>query len=192
MIKKAILLCFLLVYLSSCKLAMMGFYGIKSPKIETKKSLVHYLHKKHISTDDIYTVSYLDYKELNEKLDGIPDIMLFDKKGNLIKDREENQCNASAFATIDSLTPNTPFTTVNNKKVEDLLSKLKDFEGHPISFKKDENVDYYLFIFWARYVGRLNKDHMKVWETSAKNNPNAKIKVFKVNFDKHKWWKKNE
>ena len=53
----------------------------------------------------------------------------------------------------------------------------------PVTIEKAKETDFYLFIFWTRYSGRLNKDHVKIWEEQANNNKNSKIKVIKVSFD---------
>ena len=56
------------------------------------------------------------------------------------------------------------------------------------SLKSPETADFYVLIYWAVWTGKLNKDHVKIWEDAAKNNKNAKVKVIKVNMDFQEHW----
>jgi len=40
------------------------------------------------------------------------------------------------------------------------------------------------------WIGRLNKDHVKVWEADAKANMNCNIEIIKINMDIQEWWDK--
>ena len=187
--KNKILLILTLIFLSSCNLVLKTLYGVKKPKIETEKSLKDYLKRKGINADNIYAVNKDDYVKIIKQIKNIPEILVFDKNGNNIKYKETKQCNAKAFDFIETLSKNTSFIYNDSLKLNDYLKKLKDFSGNPVKYNKKFNTDFYLFIFWTRYIGRLNKDHVKVWETKANNNKNAKIEVIKVNLDQQKWWK---
>ena len=173
---------------TSCQFALKTFYGIKKPKTETEKSLKKYLKRKDINSDNIYAVNYKDFIEIVKQIGGIPEILVFEKNGKLIKYKEETDCNASAFDFIKKLSIKDTLQYVDSLNIDDYLLKLKDFKGKSIEFKKQTETDFYLFIFWVRYSGRLNKDHVKIWEEQANNNKNSKIEVIKVNLDLQEWW----
>jgi hypothetical protein len=120
----------------------------------------------------------------------IPEIMVFDRNGNLLKYREESQCNARAFSFISSLTKESIMEHDSLLLMKDILSKLKDLNGNSASITAKETTDFYVFIFWAVWIGRLNKDHVRVWENDAKNNTNCNIEIIKVNMDLQEWWDK--
>ena len=176
------------LFFTSCKFVLKKYYGIRNPKVETEESLRKYLKRKGINSNNVYTVSYKDYKDIMKQIGGIPEILIFDKNGRNIIYKEEGQCNAYAFNFIEELSKDIEFKYNDSLRLDDYFSKLKDFEGNPVTIKKDESADFYLFIFWTRYSGRLNKDHVKVWEEQAINNKKSKIKVIKVNLDMQKWW----
>jgi hypothetical protein len=47
-------------------------------------------------------------------------------------------------------------------------------------------------IYWTVWAGKLNKDHVKIWEDQARNNKNCKVKVIKVNMDMQEYWDKTD
>jgi len=51
-----------------------------------------------------------------------------------------------------------------------------------------DKADFYVLIYWTTWTGRLNKDHVKIWEDSAYAKKQANIKVIKVNMDFQKNW----
>ena len=168
-------------------------YGIKKPKIETEKSLTKYLKRKKINSNNVYTLDEKDYYQIQKLVSaGIPDIIVYDCKNDKpIKYREDTMCNGYAFGFIERLKKDTTFQYVDTiPNFSDLISMLRDLKGNVANIEKNKNADYYLFIFWARYTGRLNKNHVKVWEKQANNNKQAKIEVIKINIDEQEWWKK--
>lgn len=178
----------LIISFSSCVPIIKLYYGAKKPKVETEKSLRKYLEKKKINDDNIYAVSFDDFVNTIDIIKGIPEIMLFSSNGKLIKYKEDTDCNAGAFSFVEELSINTELQYIDSITLDDYLSILKDFDGKPVKIIKSQSTDFYLFIFWTRYTGRLNKDHVKVWEEQANNNSKAKIKVLKVNLDQQEWW----
>ena len=194
MLPLVIVLFILLVFLPSCKTFILkSLYGIKKPKVESERSILKYAFKKGLLQDNIFTLSQDDWTWAVQNISfakSIPDIMVFDKNGNLLKYREESQCNAKAFSFLSSLTKESKFEYDSLLTMKDLTTKLKDLKGNNTSFTINDSTDYYVFIFWAVWIGRLNKDHVKEWETDALNNKNCSIKVIKVNMDKQEWWDK--
>lgn len=56
-------------------------------------------------------------------------------------------------------------------------------DGSPITVDPND-ADFTVFLDWARFMGRLNVDHVRVWERQAAANPNADIAVYKITFDR--------
>jgi hypothetical protein len=98
----------LLSFLTGCKTVILkSLYGIKKPKFESERNIIKYASKKGLLQDNIYTFDKDDWNWAVKNISfakSIPDIMVFDKNGNLLKYREESQCNAKAFSFLLSLT----------------------------------------------------------------------------------------
>lgn len=187
-----VFLAFLLLFLTQCNSFVKIIYGIKSPKVETEESLHKYLKRKKINTDNIYSISYEDLLYITKINNGsVINVMIFDSNNRLIKYKEDTACNATAFNFIENLTTDMEYTDIDSISLNNFLLKLKDFKGNPIQLEKTDDIDFYLFIFWAKYAGKLNKDHVKTWEKQANLNTKSKIKVFKVNLDMQKWWEES-
>lgn len=182
-----------LILFTSCKLGIKIYYGIKKPKIENEKSIVNFAKKKGLDTDNIYCFSKNDWiwsVEDAKFAKNIPDIVVFDKTGKMIKYKEESQCNAKAFNFILSLKKDSSFEYDTLLVFQDISLKLNSLKGSNANIEQNETTDYYIFIFWTVYTGRLNKDHVREWEKDAKNNSNCRINVIKVNMDRQEWWDK--
>lgn len=181
-----------LLTFTGCKMTVLKvFYGLKNPKTENEKSILKCAKKKELSQDNIYCFNQEDWIWAINNLSyakSIPDIMVFDKNGNLLKYREESQCNAQAFSFLLSLTKESQFEYDSLLVMKDLTTKLKDLKGNNVSITENETTDYYVFLFWAVWIGRLNKDHVKEWENDASNNTNCNIEVIKINMDMQEWW----
>ena len=186
--KRLIFILPLAILVSSCTPILKLYMGAKNPKNENEKSLTEYLERKGLRTDNLYALDIPDYQYLNKIVNGAPDIMIFTSDGRLIKYKPDSSCNASAFGFLESVSPEMEFDYIDSVSFEDCFSRLRDLNGNPVVVQKSEDIDFYLIIFWAKFLGRLNKDHVKIWEEQALNNPNAKIKVFKVSKDMQEWW----
>jgi hypothetical protein len=186
---KVILLLSLLT-LASCQPIMMKIYGIKDPEIENQKTITKRALKYELDTSDIVTVSS---KEFLNVLNGqsIPDAAIYDRNGKYIEYRlTDTSCNAGLFQFIPSLNLTTKYNQPDSADLKTELNKFRDFEGNIL--KQPEAADFYMLIYWTVWTGKLNKNHVKIWEDLAKDNKNCNIKVIKVNLDIQEYWEEQE
>lgn len=174
--------------LLSCSPIVRFMYGIKKPKIENEKSISNYAMKIDMSKGNIYSLSFEDYKKtldlINKK---VPEVWIFNKEGNFVPYGEAWACNASAFDFIQNLSDSVHYHSQNNPSFNSLPFRLKDLKGNNVEIDLSD-ANYHVFIFWAKFAGKLNKDHVKVWENQALENRKTKIKVYKVNMDFQEHW----
>jgi hypothetical protein len=171
---------------SSCHHILKKIYGVKNPEIENESSIKKAALKYGLDTANIVTLNSNDFlKELNGK--AIPDASIYDSKGNYIEYRvTDTSCNAGLFDFIPNLNVNNNYNKPDSTNLELKLNKFLDLKGQPI--QKLESADFYVLIYWTVWSGKLNKDHVKIWEDAAINNKNARIKVLKVNLDFQDHW----
>ncbi|SFC04090.1 hypothetical protein SAMN05421780_102364 [Flexibacter flexilis DSM 6793] len=170
----------------SCTPIMKMAYGIKNPKIETDQSLLKKSKKFGFRTDNLATVNEADYLLVLQK-NGIPDANIFDKEGRYIEYRAtEESCNAGLFSYIPKLGTDTAHKYTNVTTLQAETQRLRDLKGN--AFTSLPEADYYVFIYWAAFTGKLNKDHVKAWEELAASNKKTKIAVIKVNLDIQDYW----
>lgn len=118
----------------------------------------------------------------------MPDVLIFDKSGAYIPYGEEWACNAGAFNFIEELRADSSYASREGKRIDAAMEGLCDLKGNPIMLPSGGQDDFTIFIYWTAYSGKLNKDHVLVWEQQAKNNKQAKIKIVKVNMDIQEHW----
>jgi hypothetical protein len=182
-----ILTCLLL---SSCTPTLMLFYGIKQPGIENEQSIKKKAIKFGLDTSNIVTISSEDYAMFIDE-NGVPDAAIFDTQGSYIEYRStDTSCNAGLYDFIPNLNLNNEYVKPGGKNLESELLKFRDLKGH--SLATPNKADFYLLIHWTVWSGRLNKDHVKIWEDLAKENRNCVISIIKVNLDMQEYWDESE
>jgi hypothetical protein len=178
-----------LISIESCQTIGKKMYGIKKPKNETVESVEKYLTSIGVSIDNnIFTKNFNSYKIiLKEFGNTLPEAVLFNSEGKKLIYKKNNQdCNAGLFETIPNLIKNATELSIDSSNLSNFLYYLVDRNGNTIT--ELPKADYYLFVNWAIYMGKLNKDHVKVWENLATKNDKAKINVYKINMDMMTNW----
>ncbi|QOW10684.1 hypothetical protein Q73A0000_10010 [Kaistella flava (ex Peng et al. 2021)] len=182
-----------LTMFTNCQPIAKALTGISTPKEETTESILDFLEKAKMDTSNIFVVkdekSY--YPTLKLFSNSFPEALLFDKNGNeLIYKETVQSCNAGLFATIPNLNTTSELKK-GNLQIENVLNT------YAVPLLKNNVIletqcDYYLIINWGKFIGKLNRDHVKVWEDLAKANNKVKIKVIKLNIDLQKNWEHTE
>ncbi len=170
----------------------MQIYGIKKPKLENEESIKKKAIKFGLDTSNIVTVNSADFLK-TIKMGGIPEGAIFDSKGEYIEYREtDTSCNAGLFEFIPNLNTFTTYKKTGKTTLDIELEKYRDLKGNPLVKSNLKPADFYVFLYWTVWIGKLNKDHVKIWEQLARNNTNAKIEIVKVNLDFQEYWNKSE
>ncbi|MBI1223387.1 MAG: hypothetical protein GC180_12340 [Bacteroidetes bacterium] len=186
--KKILLLLTILIGFSGCKAILLRAYGFKKPNIENETSIRKMALKFGLDTANIVSVNSKDFLPILKK--GLPEGGIYDKAGNYIEYKKtDSSCNAGLFQIIPSLTLNGQYNHPDSAEtLYDQFHKFRDLKGDTLA--EPEPADYYVLIYWSVWTGKLNKDHVKIWEDLAKNNANCNVKVIKVNMDVQSYWDK--
>jgi len=188
--KKALLLLASLLTFASCNKLMLRFYNIKDPEVETRKTIVKSATRYRLDTSNIVTVNSADFLHVM-KGKAIPDAAIYDKSGKYIEYRKtDTSCNAGLFEFIPSLNLSGTYNQPGGATLDEELEKCRDLNSNTLAPR--ETADFYVLIYWTVWTGKLNKDHVKVWEDLAKNNKNCNVKVIKVNLDLQAYWNPKE
>ena len=168
----------------------MKIYGIKNPHIENEKSILEFAEKKKLHTDNIVTVNSNDFLAML-KGKGIPEADIFDNNGKYIEYRPtDTSCNAGLFNFVPNLNKQNEYNKTGKTNLQTELDKLRDVKGNKL--EPLTPADFYVLIYWSVWTGKLNKDHVKIWEDSAYASKKANIKVLKVDLDFQEYWGKTD
>lgn len=172
---------------TSCKPLMLKMYRIKDPGVENKASILKTAMRYGIDTSGIFTLRPEDFL-VTLSAQPMPDIAVFDSAGAYIEYRNTNtSCNSGLFDFIPALHPEGSYRKTGKTSLQEELKKLRDINGNALSLPP-EKADYYLLFYWSVWLGKLNKDHVQVWEKLAQQNKNCTIKVLKINLDIQESW----
>jgi len=187
---KKIILLFSLLLLASCQPIMKAIYGIKKPDIENQESITKKALKFGLDTTNIVSVTSKDFPYVL-KSTSIPNAAIYDSQGTYIEYRQtDTSCNAGLFDFIPKLNVSGTYNKPDSSSLAEEWIKFRDLKGNEMSLPN--NADFYLLIYWNVWTGKLNKDHVKIWEDLARENKNSKIKVIKVNLDIQEYWEPKE
>jgi hypothetical protein len=184
--KHNMLLVIIMLMVSSCQPIMMKFYGIKKPDIENEKTITQKAKKFGLQSSNIVSVCSESFLQtLNGQ--SIPDASIYDHNGRYIEYRStDSTCNAGLFAFIPNLRKDVSYNQPDSTDLQTELLQLRDLKGNVLP--KPQQADFYLMIYWSVWTGKLNKDHVKIWEDLAIANTNCKIEVILVNLDIQEYW----
>ena len=179
-----------LLLFTSCQPIMKAIYGIKKPDIENHASITKKALKFGLDTSYIVSVTSKDFPYIL-KSTSIPNAAIYDSKGNYIEYRQtDTSCNAGLFDFIPKLDLTGTYNKPDSASLAEEWTKFRDLKGNEMNFPTD--ADFYVLIYWNVWTGKLNKDHVKIWEDLARENKNCKIKVIKVNLDIQEYWDPKE
>lgn len=190
--EKLLLIIIVLISFAGCKPILMKMYGIKKPAIETEASIKNYAFQIGLDTFNIVSVNADDFRKTLSKR-GVPEGLIFDKSGNYLEYKEsDTSCNAGLFIYIPELNSNGSYNRSVKYNLTEEVSSLRNLKGQAIQEFNSSEYDFLLFIYWAKWVGKLNKDHVKEWQQLALDNKNAKIKTILINLDIQENWDKEK
>ena len=179
-----------ILVLASCQPIMKAIYGIKKPDIENQVSITKKALKFGSDTTNIVSVTSKDFPYVL-KSTSIPNAAIYDSNGKYLEYRQtDTSCNAGLFDFIPKLNLSGTYNKPDSSSLAEEWTKFRDLKGNEMTLPN--NADFYLLIYWNVWTGKLNKDHVKIWEDLARENKNSKIKVIKVNLDIQEYWEPKE
>jgi hypothetical protein len=188
--KKLIFLSLTAVTLSSCNPIMMKIYGIKKPDIENRESITKKANKFGLDTTNIVSVSSADFPFIMKRV-SVPNASIYDAQGKYVEYRlTDTSCNKGLFEFIPNLNLNTAYNKPDSLSLQQQWLKYRGLNGNRLA--QPEPADFYVLIYWNVWTGKLNRDHVKIWEDLASANKNCRVKVIKVNLDIQDHWEQAE
>ena len=192
--KYLIVLVVILVIFVSYKPLLLWYFDVQEPKVESQESLKEYLKSNQWDFgENIYTfkdaISLKKFYKINHSL---PDVKFFNSRGAFIDYRKTpKSCNAGVNVLLNDLgqLQNKTDSKIN---IENALANIVDDSGRQPLYEKNK-YDYYIILYWARYIGKLNKTKVFDWKQHIDNinkNNDTKIKMYFVNCDEQMFWSK--
>ena len=186
----------LLVASSSCSRIALRMYGGHPPRIENAETIQSALEKYNLSDSNNFIIcDSSSYFKILKEITSLPEIMFFNGQGEKMEIRKYGTCNAGVNVLIDSIQDYTVSDTSIHSpfyQIDSLLYHLRTLEGEPINKSTLKDADYIVVLFWAKFIGKLNRTKVKQWELALQAKKELKIEVLKVNCDVQEMWGLNE
>jgi hypothetical protein len=185
-----------ILLLSGCVKALLVYNGVHNPTFETHKSLSRFLVKQ-----DIDTVGMLCFRDSSSFFEfikqkfGSPNVQFFNNCGKFVDYRSSaTDCNAKVSAFIERLDSINTMPADTSKSIESSLAGTVWSVDHTDFKLEKQPYDAYMVIYWAKYLGRVNKSHIVEWQKLAADSAHKglKIKILSVSTDFQLSWGMNK
>lgn len=172
----------------ACQPAAFLLYGIKKPRQVSTEKIEKKAKKLGLDTFGLYSVRVQHYPNLLNEVKSLPNIRIYDKAGNLYNYRQNPKGCNWAFNFIKNLGSDSTYACINDSSFYKLPFQLEGLHGQPFDTKALPDADYYVFIFWGTFLGKLNQRDVIPCVEQAKNNSHAKIQIIPVSIDLRRHW----
>lgn len=183
----------LILLFSACKPVAYFLYGVKKPKEMSEKDILKKAQHFDIDTSNMYCLNFEDWPTITNSLKGVPDMLVFNKVGEHIPYSENDAwiCKSNIDGYLALLQPvDTMHAISPGRTLAHQLSTLRTLKGKKVELAELPPADFYVFAFWATFIGKVNKDNVPIWERDARSNTKAKVHLMKVSVDIQEWWDK--
>ncbi len=190
----------LLIFCSGCTPIMKVIYNFHDPQYETLASISRGAKKYGFPDSLITTMDSASWMAAMSKI-SIPDVRIYNSEGHFVRYAPPESCNAAAFGVLDSLCNYSSRSILRQAQYDparshgelveplsgatssDSLQTLNtELAKFNYSTPRHDNPEWTVFITWAMFSGRLNKNHVKPWLESLQKQP-CSVRVYLVNMD---------
>ena len=175
---------------ASCTRILMFLEGAHNPQLENENTIRAFSEKMDWPQENIYVFNDSSgFHYFRQSIGTLPWISFYNKDMYLLNVRKKGECAGGIDSVIYYLAPDNIYPLDSTSTLPSLIPMLCDLEGEPLHINDLKQSDFYVALYWAMFVGNLNKNDVKVWE--EKLNEKAKtmgITVLKVNCDFQESW----
>lgn len=181
-----------IIILGGCTRMAMLIEDVRQPKMEDYSSLTKFLLKLDIDTSDLlcYSDTSALYKFYKTDI-GLPESRFFNRHGQLVDYRDSPQdCNGHVSVFLEKAAQIDQKAPVPNEFIQPYISDLIYVKDNRKFILDNRAYDMYLVIYWARYLGKVNKHKVFEWLNLVRSaeEKGLKVKVIKINADFQKGW----
>ncbi len=181
-----------LIVLSSCTRIILKMQGGHLPRIENAETIESTLRKYNLSDSNNFIIcDSSSYFKILKEITSLPEIMFYNNLEEKMEIRKQGTCTAGVDVLIDSIQDYTVPDISDHSlfhQIDSLFYHLRTLEGKVINKNTLKEADYIVVIFWAKFIGKLNRTKVKQWELALQAKKELKIKVLKVNCDVQEMW----
>lgn len=180
--------------LQSCRPVQYVFLGTRNAKVKSEKQLLKYATRKGLQTDNNFSLrdSLTFEKYLYTVLSGKSSMaVVYDREGKMLYRYDTTGCPGPYMQYLRSICENKQEAQADSL----FTDRMKDLVPFSTTENKVVNAgdyDYTIVLYWARFLGMMNKKHAKNYEQILQQNHGCKIQYIKVSLDPRDFWNMRE
>jgi hypothetical protein len=182
-IKKGIFIGILLAF-TSCKQILFSIYGIHKPRIITTKTIENKIERYGLIGDYNLSISEIGFIEFAKNKMSVNKLFIYTSDGKLISPNDTNSCSSTTGEFVEYFKDSTLVNLVDTSSLNYYNHYFVNFDGSPTTIAN--NKPYYAVVFWASYVGRLNKNLSAKWVQVLSKDPS--VTLICVSIDPREFW----
>lgn len=191
--KKSIFLltAILALLLQSCRPVQSVFLGIRDPKVKSEKQLLKYATRKGLQTDNNFSLrDSLTFEKYFYTITSGKSSMavVYDREGEMLYRYDTTGCPGPYLQYLQSICTNKQETQADSL-FTDRMNDLVPFSATTNKVINTGDYDYTIVLYWARFLGMMNKKHARNYEQILQQNHGCKIQYIKVSLDPRDFWK---
>ena len=166
--------------------------GIKQPALENHLSLSNFLLSNGIDTSEILCFRDTTALKAFYKTDiNLPDARFFNREKVMVDYRSSgSDCNAQVSPFIEKGDSINQMAPVKGKSIDGFLKGVVSARTGQGFALDSQEFDVYLIVYWAKYLGKLNKRYVRDWQELVRkgNQKGKKTRMILVNTDYQSIW----
>lgn len=186
-----LLIAILVLVVQSCRPVQSVFLGLRDPKVKSEKQLLKYASRKGLQTDNNFSLrdSLTLEKYLYTVLSGKSSMaVVYDREGKMLYRYDTTGCPGPYMQYLQSICANKQ-ETQSDSLFTDRMNDLVPFSATSNKVINTGDYDYTIVIYWAKFLGMMNKKHARNYEQILQQNHGCKIQYIKVSLDPRDFWK---
>jgi len=163
---------------------IMIAFGISNPKVVSQKKVVREYNKYGFEADYSLAISdsgFLSYIQSDYQIN---EIFIYTKEGRLVKSKDTNSCSGNVGAFLDVFRDTNYAELVDTNNTNAWQSHFLNLNGYEVECDNDK--PYTAVVFWATWVGRLNRNTSAFWVDKLSQEQD--INVVCVSLDIREFW----
>jgi hypothetical protein len=177
----------ILAGLNSCKSILMEVNRVSKPAIETKESIQSYLSMNSCTFYDSLFIAKdsTSFFQLVKMVVGFPSVDFFNSNGELLEYSTTGDCTGKADNFAVNLKPDSNYRIDSSYLLKEVMDKIKGIQG--MSNMSGRKFDFTVLIYWAKYLGNVNKNALDVMKT-IQYNKKIRSRIYLINLDFQNDW----
>jgi hypothetical protein len=181
---------------SSCNQIALKVAGISNPKIENKASIMKFLKKCKVDTNNLYCLDstlFFKMRRMSFKpgwKEGFRPIQIrvYDKNGAPVMQWASCEGFLKKLKLFEEVPPKNVNELSEDLDLQSDLSQYYTLGGNPAKLVAVPGYDYYIIVYFGVWISKSSKESFRVVYQYIKDHPELNILVYKIDVDCQEFW----